>query len=158
MKKNDALDGLGVFVSGVCIFHCTVLPIALAIVPALGLQWLNHNPVVHLSLFLLMLTFAVLAFTWRYRLHRSLKPAVWMAMGVLLVGLGHFVVADHSSHHQLQATTARHEMHQGHGMHAEMEPTTNPLGLDLSTWIAVIGGLFLIRGHFLNQKMGCCCR
>ena len=159
MTREDVSDRLGVFISSVCIFHCTVVPILLAALPTLGLQWLNHNPQVHFGLFLLMLILASAAFAWRFTKHRSLRPGVWMAMGVLFVGLGHFVLSSHQTHENHGQSSHHHGTTHHATMAINHSATTMAIGAYGPTLFAIAGGIFLIIGHRLNQKLGRqCCR
>lgn len=152
--KDTSFDKTGIFISGLCIFHCTLVPVLVGFLPALGLQWLVHNPIIHFGLFILMILFANIAFILRYKKHGSLKPAPWLLAGILLVGLGNFIFTDHSMH-KSDSNHSHHSQH-GHMKMNEAQTTKLPFDLTASTLFAVIGGVLLIRGHYLNQKKACC--
>ncbi|MBB5940709.1 MerC domain-containing protein [Xanthomonas sp. 3307] len=76
-----ALDRLGATGSLLCAVHCAVLPLALAVLPSLGLSmWLGDG--VERTLVLFVTCLGLFSLVLGYRRHR-----VWQALGLLLLGL-----------------------------------------------------------------------
>ncbi|MCB0356701.1 MAG: MerC domain-containing protein [Bdellovibrionales bacterium] len=152
------IDKSGIFVSTLCILHCTFLPIIFGFLPALGMEHWVHNRFIHLLFFILMVLFAVVAFILRFHRHKSMLPLIWFLSGVTLVGIGHFILKDPRTHQQ----PLHHVMNHTHlGPNSQMVNATNQSLIELltngswSTILAVIGSILLIRGHFLNMR-SCC--
>ncbi|MCB0389879.1 MAG: MerC domain-containing protein [Bdellovibrionales bacterium] len=159
--NNNSFDFSGITISLLCIFHCIFLPLILSFLPTIGLTWMVHNPVIHFGFYILMIAFALLAFIYKYRQHHSMAPIKWLVSGILLVGIGHFILLDHS---QMNHSEINHSiMHNHHAQHehqinnTSLMASSSQFNLQLSTIVAVIGSLLLIRGHFLNLKKASCC-
>ncbi|MDV0440101.1 MerC domain-containing protein [Xanthomonas sacchari] len=76
-----ALDRLGATGSLLCAVHCAVLPLALAVLPSLGLaMWLGEG--VERTLVLFVTCLGLFSLVLGYRRHR-----VWQALGLLILGL-----------------------------------------------------------------------
>ncbi|MDQ1093697.1 hypothetical protein QE400_003110 [Xanthomonas sacchari] len=75
------LDRLGATGSLLCAVHCAVLPLALALLPSLGLaMWLGEG--VERSLVLFVTCLGLFSLVLGYRRHRA-----WQALGLLVLGL-----------------------------------------------------------------------
>ncbi|MDY4284107.1 MerC domain-containing protein [Xanthomonas sp. LF06-19] len=75
------LDRLGATGSLLCAVHCAVLPLALAVLPSLGLaMWLGEG--VERTLVLFVTCLGLFSLVLGYRRHR-----VWQALGLLILGL-----------------------------------------------------------------------
>ncbi|UYC10663.1 MerC domain-containing protein [Xanthomonas sp. CFBP 8445] len=75
------LDRLGATGSLLCAVHCAVLPLALAVLPSLGLaMWLGEG--VERSLVLFVTCLGLFSLVLGYRRHRA-----WQALGLLVLGL-----------------------------------------------------------------------
>lgn len=77
-------DTLGVIVSAACVVHCVALPIALALLPAVGLTFLAEGAF-HQVLALLVLLVAGLAFIPGYRVHGKRAIVGMGAIGTALL-------------------------------------------------------------------------
>lgn len=75
------LDRLGATGSLLCAVHCALLPLALAVLPSLGLSvWLGDG--VERSLVLFVTCLGLFSLVLGYRKHRA-----WQALGLLALGL-----------------------------------------------------------------------
>lgn len=101
-KPDTALrtaDRLGFAASLVCAIHCALVPLALAVLPALGLRlggWVDFDQAFVVFAAVLGITTLSLG----YRRHRAFHAWVWLVPGLALVGIGSFTpVHDHSIGH-----------------------------------------------------------
>lgn len=60
-----ALDSSGTILSLLCAAHCLLLPVLIAMLPSLGLQWLAQGWV-HITLLVLVVPVALIALTRGY--------------------------------------------------------------------------------------------
>jgi hypothetical protein len=75
------LDRFGATGSLVCAVHCAIMPLALAVLPSLGISvWLGEGWEQFFVLFVTLL--GIFSLAWGYRRHR-----VFRALGLMLVGL-----------------------------------------------------------------------
>lgn len=139
-------DGFGVAASMVCILHCLFLPILLGLLPALSLNFLSHNPSVHLVLFLIMMILAIGAFLIRYPIHKKWTPAVLLLLGLVVVGYGQISLYEHHNQYPPGVMMCS-SVTQSYGSTSVFFRQT-----PFSTWITVLGGLILILGHYYNRK------
>lgn len=79
------MDTLGMIVSIACVAHCVAVPLALGLLPALGLSFLA-NDALHQVLAVVVLLVAVLAFVPGYRVHHSRRVPLLGAVGVVVLG------------------------------------------------------------------------
>ena len=77
-------DALGMIVSIACVVHCVALPLALGLLPALGLSFLA-NEGVHEVLAVVVVVVALLAFVPGYRVHHARYVPAVGAIGVALL-------------------------------------------------------------------------
>lgn len=77
-------DTLGMIVSMACVVHCVALPLALGLLPALGLSFLANDGV-HEVLAVVVVVVALLAFVPGYRVHHARHVPVIGAFGVTLL-------------------------------------------------------------------------
>jgi hypothetical protein len=83
-------DGLGVLLSGICLVHCLVLPIAVGLVPLLGIGILGHQQFHQVLIFLVLPTSAIgLSLGYR-RHHRSYILAIGIVGVAILVAIALF--------------------------------------------------------------------
>lgn len=75
-------DGLGMTASSLCIAHCVLMPLAIGLLPAVGLSFLAGEEI-HRFLVLGMMGIAALSFGLGYHIHHR-KHVV----GLMLAGLG----------------------------------------------------------------------
>jgi uncharacterized membrane protein (UPF0136 family) len=81
-----SMDALGIFASTVCLIHCLAMPLVVAFLPLLGLEFLEGHGA-HQALAGFVVAFGLLAILPGYMKHR--KPAV---LAGLVIGLT-FVLA-----------------------------------------------------------------
>jgi len=102
MAAGTTLDKAGATASLLCAIHCVAVPVAIALIPALGVAWLD-NPWVDRGFLLAALLFALLAHPKGYGKHGRCFPALLAGAGlagiVLAISLGegypvhHYIVA-----------------------------------------------------------------
>jgi len=80
------LDKVGAAASLACAIHCIALPFAIALLPTLGMAWLD-NPWVDRVFLGAALIFAALAHPKGYRTHRRCLPAALAACALIGIGL-----------------------------------------------------------------------
>ena len=86
-RLHVLLDRIGAAGSLLCAIHCALLPLAIAILPSLGIAvWLGDGFETGFVAFASLFGLAVLA--WSYRRHRAMR-----ALGLLLPGLAALWVA-----------------------------------------------------------------
>lgn len=86
-RLHVLLDRIGAAGSLLCAIHCALLPLAIAILPSLGIAvWLGDGFETGFVAFASLFGLAVLA--WSYRRHRAVR-----ALGLLLPGLATLWVA-----------------------------------------------------------------
>lgn len=86
-------DGLGMTASSMCIAHCVLMPLAIALLPAVGLSFLAGEEI-HRFLVLGMIGIAALSFGLGYPMHHR-KPV----LGLMATGLGLLLLAVFSDGH-----------------------------------------------------------
>ncbi|HVI48906.1 MAG TPA: MerC domain-containing protein [Chitinophaga sp.] len=84
------LDALGIGASLVCAVHCALLPMALAIMPLLGISITDHAGVEYGLLSFSFLIGCVALGRGYYRYHRRRLPLLLFATGFILLLVGHF--------------------------------------------------------------------
>ncbi len=82
-------DRLGIWLSGICLVHCLLLPITLFLLP-LGAMLLTWHEDVHLAFALLLVPTTLLAFYQGYRCHHQKRVLGWFGVGLSLVLLASF--------------------------------------------------------------------
>lgn len=75
-------DGLGMTASSLCIAHCVLLPLAIGLIPAIGLSFLASEEI-HRFLLLGMMVIAALSFGLGYPKHHRKH-----VLGLMVAGLG----------------------------------------------------------------------
>lgn len=98
--RLGGLDLAGVILSGLCLLHCTLLPVALAMLPFVGIHY-HADERLHLLITVLVVPVAMLALITGFRRHRqSWIPTLGISGLVLILGaplmhdtLGHFAEA-----------------------------------------------------------------
>jgi len=96
-KLIPSLDNLGIAASVICLIHCLAMPFLLAMLPMLGLSFLDTEEA-HWVLAACILLFAMVAIFPAYLKHK--KPSILAAMivGMILVVFGAFF-AEHTLGH-----------------------------------------------------------
>lgn len=87
-RLNNLYDSLGIFTSAVCLVHCLGLPLAVLLLPSLGIA---HDESTHLFLAGWVLLFALFA------LRSALKKENWHVVCFILCGLSAVLIATFSS-------------------------------------------------------------
>ena len=88
------VDSLGMSGAALCAIHCALLPVALALLPVLGLGVLA-SPGFELG-FVLVATLLASASLWHgYRHHRAYHAFLWLVPGLVLLWAGILVEALH---------------------------------------------------------------
>ncbi len=93
-----SLDNLGIIASAVCLVHCLAFPFLIALLPVLGLQFLDTHES-HLILGGLIWLFAMFAIVPGYLKHKKLPILLGTIAGLSLVTFGvlagHAVLGEH---------------------------------------------------------------
>lgn len=93
-----SLDNLGIIASAICLVHCLALPFLIALLPVLGLQFLDSHES-HLILGGLIWLFAMFAIVPGYLKHKRLPILIGTIIGLALVTFGvlagHAVLGEH---------------------------------------------------------------
>jgi hypothetical protein len=117
------LDRLGISASLLCAVHCALLPLAMTVLPLLGIGFLAHGSF-EIAMIALSITIGVLSLGRSYRIHRRLNPIFMMGAGAILLL---FNLLSHQTHdHTLEA---------------------------LHPFIALLGGIMIISAHRVNMKL-----
>jgi hypothetical protein len=90
------LDSLGTPGAALCAIHCALLPLALALLPVLGLGWLS-SPGFEVGFVLFATALATTSLWHGYRHHRAYHAFLWLVPGLVLLYGGVFVPALHES-------------------------------------------------------------
>jgi len=129
------LDRVGAMASTICAVHCLITGVALGLLSVLGLGFLGSEGAEYTFL-AVAITLGVFAVLHGRKKHHSVVPAVFFATGLGCWLVSHFVF--------------RHG--HGSGGHTSVGGTT----------FAVLGGLFIVSFHVLNQRLahrcGCTCK
>lgn len=91
--KQDIMDRAGIFLSTLCLIHCTALPLLLAVLQAYGANLVPKsldNEWFHAVLAFVLLGVGGLAFVQGFRRHRRLLPLAVGAFGTSLLFVGAF--------------------------------------------------------------------
>lgn len=79
-------DKLGIFLSGLCIVHCVLLPVIFLLVPSIGAHFLEEDWT-HALLFGVVFVAALSAAIPGYRVHKHTLPLVCFMIGVGILGV-----------------------------------------------------------------------
>lgn len=79
------LDHLAVGLSGLCLLHCLLLPVALAILPFLGQFRDDH---LHAQVLIVVLPVSLIALSLGFRRHRNAQVLAFGAAGLALLVIG----------------------------------------------------------------------
>lgn len=88
-KVDDGLDSFAIGASVACLFHCLLLPILFALLPAAS-AFLGVPESFHVTAFLLAIPASALAMRSGHRRHGTGLPAAFAFVGLVLLGLGAF--------------------------------------------------------------------
>jgi hypothetical protein len=90
-SESPSIDGVAAVVSGLCLVHCLLLPVALGMAPGLsGLEGsaLHAAPWLHWTLLGLALPLSILALRRGLMRHGDLRPLIAAAVGFAAVAAG----------------------------------------------------------------------
>lgn len=87
VRQGGWLDVVAIGASVACLVHCLVLPLLLALLPALA-RVIAVPELFHLAAFLFATPASAWAMRVGYRYHGALLPALFGAIGLLLLGGG----------------------------------------------------------------------
>ena len=83
-NPNDRWDKVGIFLSSLCALHCLLTPFLVLLLPMVGGYF--EQPVIHLTLALIVLPVGFFAFWSGYRLHRELPIFTLGLVGLTMIG------------------------------------------------------------------------
>ena len=121
-------DRLGIFLSGLCMVHCALTPLAILAIPALGLDFIRHG--FHFWIAFLIAGAALAAFIPGFRTHGQGAIFAWALPGFALIVAG-TTIGESFDHSRVAFT--------------------------VETVLSLIGGACLIRAHLLNRRLCECC-
>ena len=84
--RVDVVDRLGIFLSGLCLLHCALTPVALLLLPTMNLVFFREG--FHVAIAFFIAGAALMAFVPGYRSHRDVQAFKWAAPGFLLIVAG----------------------------------------------------------------------
>ena len=100
-KAILSFDNLGIFASMLCLVHCLAMPFIIALLPFMGLQFLESHES-HMWLGGLIIAFALAAIVPGYLKHRKVAILLGMLTGIGLVLSGSFLShVMHTHEHEL---------------------------------------------------------
>ena len=134
-RRVERLDRAGTFASFLCAIHCAAMPLAITLLPLLGLKFLASEPVEWLLLSV-SACLGVVSICFGFREHRSRR--VWGLVGAALASLVLARVWAHSEH--------------GHSHDFSHHEAW------LESGLMVTGGVLMMSAHWLNQKLCHACR
>lgn len=82
-KYKDIYDKIGVWLSGLCIIHCILVPLLFLFYPAVGENIESHF--LHSVFFLVIMAVAIVSFSTGYKLHKRLEPILYLISGLLIL-------------------------------------------------------------------------
>jgi hypothetical protein len=85
------LDKVGIGLSSACILHCIATPIAISLLPTIGLSFGSNTELFHILMAAILVPVAGVAFVSGYRKHREIKAAALGFIGVLILVLTIFI-------------------------------------------------------------------
>ena len=92
-----SLDNLGIVASVICLIHCMAMPLILALLPSMGLSFLESEEA-HWVLATLIIGFALVAIFPAYLKHKQPAILTFMIVGMLLVVFGAFFAENTLGH------------------------------------------------------------
>lgn len=140
----DVLDRAGATASFLCAIHCALMPIAVTLLPLVGLGFLAHDAVEWL-LIGLSASLGIISLMMGFRSHRSYHALVVLSVGLGLLCLGRLThpPACSASHDHAAHVTHTHGASHGRG---------------LSVTLLVLGGLTVAGAHLINRSLCRSCR
>jgi hypothetical protein len=92
-------DRLGIGVSGLCLIHCTVVPVALVALPLFPLLEGVHE-LVHVLFLAILIPITTVAMYLGYRSHGRIDSVLLMIIGLLLIGAAALLIPKHGPWYQ----------------------------------------------------------
>ncbi|QSQ27424.1 MerC domain-containing protein [Pyxidicoccus parkwayensis] len=92
-SSRSRWDGVGQFLSALCIVHCVVLPLVLGLLPV-AVSGVMEGEAVHRWLLVPVVTSALVAFLPGWRLHRRASAPGLAVLGLMLLSAGAFLVPE----------------------------------------------------------------
>ena len=89
-KTPSQVDLLGLILSSLCIVHCLLTPIFLVLGPHLVPHWVQAESHGHHWFYPVLLVIAGFSIVAGYRQHSRWRPAFWLVMGLVVVGIATF--------------------------------------------------------------------
>lgn len=123
MKYNKIMDKLGIWLSGLCLIHCILLPILFVLFPLLGLKEFklveNSELYVHSLFFVFIILIGIFSFYPAYKIHKRKKPFCLFLLG------SSFLISTIIFHEYLE---------------------------EIELYLNLVGSIILIYSHFKNKK------
>jgi peptidoglycan/LPS O-acetylase OafA/YrhL len=88
-RRASGWDRLGIWLSGICLVHCLLLPVALFLLP-LGALLISWHEDIHFVFAGLLVPTTLLAFYQGYRCHHQKRVLGWFGAGLGLVLVASF--------------------------------------------------------------------
>jgi hypothetical protein len=123
LRPRGFADGLGVFLSQLCLAHCFLLPALLAVLPSLDFHSIPGGEALHFAILLLATPTAIYALLTGYRFHGRALPMGLGALGLGLLWVGSTLEA----WHLLMSHSHAH-------------------------WVGALGSAILILAHLANRR------
>ncbi len=86
MNRQRTLDAIAVSLSGLCLVHCLVLPLALTLFPIFG-SALVDDALFHAVLYAGVLPTSAIAFALGYRHHHDRSLIIVGGLGLMILGM-----------------------------------------------------------------------
>lgn len=137
-KGTNILDFTGVFLSVLCAIHCTLGPLVILFLPALG--GVFGSELFHVGMFFAIIPIAALTFIRSYKLHKS-KATLTLAMtAIALLTIGLVYEHSHELMHffGLAGHGHHHHHHHSHGI--------------LEHGFTIAGSICIVIAHIMNIR------
>lgn len=95
MALRHFIDRFGATASLLCALHCALLPLLLALLPAMGLGFLADHRFER-AFVVFSVSLALLSLGFGFRRHRRLAAFLFMAPGVVLLAIGSVIDPEHT--------------------------------------------------------------
>ena len=86
-KRHGLLDRIGATGAFVCALHCALVPLLVALLPALGISLLL-SPGFEFGFVLFASLFGLAVLAWSYRRHRTMRALALLVPGLLVLWVG----------------------------------------------------------------------
>ena len=85
MSRSQKLDRIAMLLSGVCLVHCLVVPVALTLVPIFSLSALAEDLLFHQLMLWIIVPTSLIALTVGCKKHRRWPIAITGLLGILVL-------------------------------------------------------------------------